>query len=322
MMLIRSSLTLTILVLSQQWCKVASFYKNSWWGRRSPSLQGEIGVCSAVGRDPMRPKKVNQDAYFISDNLYGILDGHGRQGQIVTAYLANELPICIQQPELSAAVELELVQEQIQRLGNYSLAYVDTLPLEHQTLIEAFHTVHWNAMQDPNVPAGRNGGTCIVASLLQDYNLHVAHVGDSRAILVRMGTVQPLTVETTVKLPAERERILNGEGSLVGSNVFYGPVGIAMTRALGDAVMLRAGVVPTPIVETFRLQDDDILVMATDGVWDVLSNQDVATIVQEQTTVQEACDEILSQATKKWIGEFAFSNEAKVDDITCLIVRI
>ena len=36
-------------------------------------------------------------------------------------------------------------------------------------------------------------------------------------------------------------------------NVFWGPVGIAMTRALGDAILLRAGVLPWPIVERYEL---------------------------------------------------------------------
>ena len=36
-------------------------------------------------------------------------------------------------------------------------------------------------------------------------------------------------------------------------NDFWGPVGIAMTRALGDAILLRAGVLPWPIVDRYEL---------------------------------------------------------------------
>ena len=68
-------------------------------------------------------------------------------------------------------------------------------------------------------------------------------------------------------------------GRLDTLRVTYGPVGIAMTRALGDSVMIRAGVIPTPIVETYRIFNKTSLVLATDGIWDVLSNRDVTNII-------------------------------------------
>ena len=130
-------------------------------------------------------------------------------------------------------------------------------PEASHPLVRAFHQAHRQAMEEPTVRAGRCGTTCVVVAVVTNDNTsfqpraEVAYVGDSRAILIRPPSSQPsnrhpnlipghsvvvrrLTQETTVEIPAERERIEQGEGTIVGKNVFYGPQGIAMTRALGD----------------------------------------------------------------------------------------
>jgi serine/threonine protein phosphatase PrpC len=165
-------------------------------------------------------------------------------------------------------------------------------------LKKAFLAVHLDARRDPTIPTGRSGTTAIVA-LLDNHNacttdLYVAGVGDSSALLVdRMGAVQNLLPQTTVSnLLSERRRIERCKGRIVETNVFYGPVGIAMTRALGDTVLLPAGVVPVPLVQvtplnytstmtTGRVQEERYCIcLGTDGVFDVLSHARVAAKIQ------------------------------------------
>ena len=67
-------------------------------------------------------------------------------------------------------------------------------------------------------------------------------------------------------------------------NDFWGPVGIAMTRALGDAIILRAGVLPWPIVDRYELPTMETGIQyyvcaGTDGVFDVLTNARVADVL-------------------------------------------
>ena len=59
-----------------------------------------------------------------------------------------------------------------------------------------------------------------------------------------------LTNATTVHLPMERNRIESCNDSRIDTNgnVFYGPIGIAMTRSFGNSVMLRAGIIPISII--------------------------------------------------------------------------
>jgi serine/threonine protein phosphatase PrpC len=329
----------------------------------------EIGFRSEAGSDPGRPQKVNQDSFFMAtlksedesshmiDGRYtcvGVLDGHGLKGHVLSKYMAQQLPLHLHR-HLKDLVEEKLIlqadgdlgassglvaewedfEEKLRELSGLSseeLAYHEVQPLHHQAMIRAFHSVHWAAMQNADIPAGRSGATCVM--VLLDHaqrELHVAHVGDSRVIQVGAldedasrsdrYDVLSLSQETTVKVDSERERIETMEGSIRGNNVFYGPVGIAMTRSLGNAAMLRAGVVPTPLVDTFPLQSNVIFVLGTDGVWDVLSNNAVAELVVENSNVQAACDAIARVARQKWVGDLPIVDEEKVDDITCMVLK-
>jgi serine/threonine protein phosphatase PrpC len=183
------------------------------------------------------------------------------------------------------------------------------------------------ALQNPNVPAGRSGTTCIVCLLQQPkFTLHVAYVGDSRAILWNdKDDIATIAEETTTKTPSELDRIQQCQGRVDASgNVFHGPVGIAMTRALGDAVMLRAGVIPTPIVKTHNVNTNTRIVVATDGVFDVLTNNQVRQVVDEAISKGGDCEaaaNVLAETAKqKWLGGLPI--ESKVDDITCIVVSL
>jgi len=155
-----------------------------------------------------------------------------------------------------------------------------------------------------------------------------------------------LTKETTVKIPEENERIEMGEGRVDSmGNVFYGPVGISMTRALGDAVMLRAGVIPSPIVDCFQIifeKDSEkknnrkcgmVVVLGSDGIFDVMKNEEVIDYaVKSMTTgndmndsldiskINAAAESIAKEAKQRWQGGLPL--EVKSDDITCAVIVI
>ena len=68
--------------------------------------------------------------------------------------------------------------------------------------------------------------------------------------------------------------------------VSFGPLSVMYCRSIGDADMKGGGVIAEPEVTHVDLQPEDaFLVLATDGLWDVLSNQAVVNLVHD--TVKE-----------------------------------
>eukprot|EP00579_Thalassiosira_antarctica_P017295 CAMPEP_0201937928 /NCGR_PEP_ID=MMETSP0903-20130614/40436_1 /ASSEMBLY_ACC=CAM_ASM_000552 /TAXON_ID=420261 /ORGANISM="Thalassiosira antarctica, Strain CCMP982" /LENGTH=337 /DNA_ID=CAMNT_0048479055 /DNA_START=15 /DNA_END=1028 /DNA_ORIENTATION=+ len=306
-------------------------------------MEFDIGVCNIPGVDWQRPGKVNQDWCFIDEQLLmndgradysvvGVLDGHGKFGHEISSFAAKNMANEIFHQLTSCSPELpvpgpiiEFERQAILNSAGFDCSeYKSTCSRTQQALINAFHAVHFNAIWDEKVKAGRNGATCIVCHidhLTKECN--VAYVGDSRAICIGSdNSISVIANELTVDLPSERQRIESSEGRIVGrNNVFYGPIGIAMTRALGDAVMVRAGVIPTPMVGSFQLNKGDTLVLATDGIWDVLTNEQVMDIALNHASAQDAADDIAKAARERWIGDLPIMDEDKADDITIMVLK-
>jgi serine/threonine protein phosphatase PrpC len=325
----------------------------------------EIGLASVPGSDPERPQKVNQDAHFAfavdcgggggggSSRIHvvGVMDGHGLKGHLVTRYLRRQLPRRVRELFLRRGggekndedddqgdeEAKEALRRQVDDL--ISLGRADPSEFAEGTrddatssvLRDAFLLSHLDALGDPSVPAGRSGTTCVVCAVDADLRTaHVAWVGDSRAVLGADdggAAVARQTRETTVNaIPAERERVERSEGRIdAGGNVFYGPVGIAMTRSLGDAVMLRAGVLPVPVVARWDLPDGPLALCAgTDGVFDVLSSERVLGIIEstvdETGSVQAAAEQVCRRAREAWLADLPI--DPMVDDITCAVLRV
>jgi serine/threonine protein phosphatase PrpC len=302
----------------------------------------DVATYSRAGADPNRPQKVNQDAAIhtrLVDDSYlclGVMDGHGLKGHLVSDYMSTQLPRRLEE-QLRTPCPQTKWEARMKELANFDIRE-DSIAADandnsnqhrviHNALRHAFHQTHTDALEQAGVPAGRSGTTGIVALLdEQQQALHVAHVGDSRALRISTadGSLEVLTTETTVaKCPDERARIMAGEGRIdEGGNVWYGPVAIAMTRALGDGVMLRAGVVPTPRVASFHCLPLSVLVVATDGLWDVLSNDQVRDIVLEcSDSVEDMVEQLARRARQAWIGDLPLKEE-EVDDITCVVARL
>lgn len=116
------------------------------------------------------------------------------------------------------------------------------------------------------------GSTAVVAVVTTD-KIVVPNCGDSRAVLCRNGVAIPLSSDHKPDRPDELDRILAAGGRVIywdGARV----LGVlAMSRAIGDNY-LKAYVISEPEVTVMeRNTDDECLILATDGLWDVVSNE-------------------------------------------------
>ena len=148
-----------------------------------------------------------------------------------------------------------------------------------------------------------HSGSTATAVMISPRHVYFINCGDSRAFLCREGRVDFYTEDHKPNNPRERERIQNAGGSVTLSRVNGS---LAVSRALGDFGFKEVDwrsqteqlVSPAPeVYELERSEDDEFLVVACDGVWDAMSNEDLCAFVRSRMQVcddlREVCTQVL-----------------------------
>lgn len=183
--------------------------------------------------------------------------------------------------------------------------------------------------------SGSTSVTCVVRWVGGKKRLYTANVGDSRAVLIRRdGKAERLTIDHKASLPEEAKRITDA-GGFIGRNKRVNGV-LAISRALGDHMLKENDVVSAvPYTKDTQLTDEDThLILACDGVWDVLSDQEAANlvlrIIKSHTEQREKelggkvtrgpeLNEILHKAAQGLAQEAL--DRRSLDNITAMIVQ-
>jgi len=167
----------------------------------------------------------------------------------------------------------------------------------------------------------REGDKSSKPSTKSSAHLYVANTGDSRCILIKNGQAVPLSEDHKPNREDERARIEASGGHVVYLGTWRVEGILAVGRAIGDQY-LKKYVIPDPEIRHHELTNEDVaLVLATDGVWDVLSNQEVADICTAKLnrsggTMKQKLDILARCITKK-----AYDS-GSVDNITTLVVDL
>ena len=287
-------------------------------GHPFESAEHGIGFACKKGLKPISP---NQDSFLVlrvegQVSIYGVFDGHGRQGHDVSNFVKDYLPkLIVQDACFKTDVHSAILS---------GFAKTQEL-LEHETTLK-------------NIDASASGTTCTIVVHCGS-KLFVASVGDSRCVLA---FPCPLTGELTCRdvsrdhkpeIPEERERIHRLGGVVikpphdVNHRVYvkgFRFPGLAMSRALGDLIGYhRAGISPIPEISQTDLFGDETLLLCSDGVWEFLSSAEAVALIQDCTlgvqSYMEAAENLCRVSWDKWIAE---ENGAVVDDITAIIVKL
>jgi len=178
--------------------------------------------------------------------------------------------------------------------------------------------------------SGTTSVTCVVRRTERGIVLFTANVGDSRAVLSRAGTALRLTLDHKTTLPDEAKRITDA-GGFIGKNNRVNGV-LAITRALGDH-MLKENDIVSAVPHTTEIlleQNDNLLILACDGVWDVISDQEAVDLVRNRIKAEVAahgepqgggpCNAMLSIAAKALVKEALDRNS--LDNVTVIIISI
>ena len=205
-------------------------------------------------------------------HLFAVFDGH--RGAEAAQFAADALPRA-----LAAAASAPGCQAQ-------------------ESLAQAFVAVDaaFKAVDDTRAAASVAGGAArrypgatAIAALVWGRHLYVANAGDCRAMLVRGTQAVALTRDHTAEDAGERARVEAAGGSLqrdASGKWRVGAAGLAVTRGLGDFDARDCGLTPEPEITRVTLEpEDEYIVLACDGLWDVLTVDDVAQLVA--STVKE-----------------------------------
>ncbi|KAL7239975.1 hypothetical protein ACSBR2_005774 [Camellia fascicularis] len=168
-------------------------------------------------------------------------------------------------------------------------------------------------------------GSTAVVVVLSGCQIITSNCGDSRAVLCRGAETIPLTVDQKPDREDELMRI-EGEGGKVinwnGARVFGV---LSMSRAIGDRY-LRPWIIPVPEI-TFmtRSDEDECLILASDGLWDVMSNDEVGEVARRLLRRRRRSmtdDEVpVAQAIADSLKEIAFGRNSS-DNISIIVVDL
>ncbi|VAH26097.1 unnamed protein product [Triticum turgidum subsp. durum] len=171
---------------------------------------------------------------------------------------------------------------------------------------------------------GEVSGTTATLVVVDGFTVTVASVGDSRCILdTQGGELQLLTVDHRLEENVEeRERVTASGGEVGRLNLFGGqevvgplrcwPGGLCLSRSIGD-MDVGEYIVPVPHVKQVKLSSvGGRLIMASDGIWDALSNEAAA----------KSCRGLPAELAAKLVVKQALKKCGLKDDTTCVVVDI
>lgn len=141
--------------------------------------------------------------------------------------------------------------------------------------------------------------------------IYCANVGDSKCyLLTNNGTVSKLTTEHTCADQKEVERIKKLGGYVFNDRVFGS---LVVTRSIGDKEMKKYGVIAEPTITKRELNDEDTyVVLGSDGVWDVIGEDNLKVFAKEDMKAETFCKRLVNTALK----------EGTRDNISCIVIKL
>jgi protein phosphatase len=230
-------------------------------------MRFDVGVVTDIGQVRER----NEDSFLVDPPLYAVADGMGgHRGGAVASELA-----------------LETV-EALARAGKGRLA---------EQVREANRAVFERSMHDRAVSGM---GTTLTAAVVDEEGAHLAHVGDSRAYLLRAGALRQLTEDHTLV----NRMVKAGEISPQEAEVH--PHRNVVTRALGTEPDVQVDEDDVPLLE------GDRLLLCSDGLTNMVTEEQIQAILESTPAPQDAATRLVRAANRA----------GGIDNITVIVLDV
>ena len=297
-----------------------------------------------------KPKENNQDMSIILNNvcsfenynIYGIMDGHGSNGHLVSNFVKEKIEEYFNDKKIYKSKKI------MKAVSSYQINITDKI---YEKLINNDYEIIKNFYKNVNdelyntkFDVHFSGTTCVLVFKI-GLKIICSNVGDSRAILVKRKIdlnnsnnyeFIELSHDHKPNNKEEKERIekLGGEVSqeyFIGKGE-EGPTGpfrvwykgydypgIAISRSLGDKIAELIGVISEPDILELDIDDNcKYIIMGSDGVFDYLSNDEIMNIAKPflmKNNPDKACINIVERASQLFKEK-----EERIDDITINII--
>ncbi|KZV31683.1 hypothetical protein F511_00487 [Dorcoceras hygrometricum] len=215
--------------------------------------------------------------------LFGVFDGHGgsRAAEYVKTNLFNNL---IGHPKFISDIK--------------------------SAIADAYRHTDSEFLKSENNQNRDAGSTASTAILVGD-RLLVANVGDSRAVICRAGNAIAVSRDHKPDRTDERQRIEDAGGFVMWAGTWRVGGVLAVSRAFGDR-LLKQYVVADPEIQEEKVDDTlEFLILASDGLWDVVTNEEAVSMTKPIQDPEEAAKRLMQEAYQR----------GSADNITIVIVR-
>jgi protein phosphatase len=254
-----------------------------------------IAVQSFGRTDAGRVRKSNEDQFLIAElartmwihqsslsqpqiqygghraHIFLVADGMGghNAGEVASA--------------LSVSTVVGFILNVLRRFSNLRRAEEAAVLEEFQNAIQKAHARVID--EGSHHPEFSGMGTTFTMAFTSNWNVFVVHAGDSRCYLFRHGTLRQLTTDHTLVEALIRRGALRPEDAArhLYRHVVVNVVGGTSPEIQGE-------------VQRADLQPDDVLLLCTDGVTDMLGNDRITAILQAEPDAQGACDRLIEES--------------------------
>lgn len=215
-------------------------------------------------------------------HLFGVFDGHG--GAHVAALCRERMHVLIEE-ELARVDSTRVSSESGGGGAEWEEMWRGVMKRSYERMDEvAMGTCacgsEWFKCGCHPMQMALGGSTAVVAVLSPEHII-VANCGDSRAVLSRGGRAIPLSVDHKPDRSDELARIEAAGGRVIFLNGARVEGILAMSRAIGDKYLKPVVIAEPEITFTKREPEDECLILASDGLWDVLSSDLACQVARE-----------------------------------------
>jgi len=238
-----------------------------------------------------RQRQHNEDAFLVESTagLFLVADGMGGHaaGEIASRIAVDSISEFILHTKEDDGTWPHAYDEQYTRTTNRLMA---ALRMANQRVLEAMK-------KDARL---RGMGTTVVACMADDEKMSVAHVGDSRAYLIRDGQLSRITNDHSWVFEQVQA------GMLTEAEAEKHPLRNVITRALGGALQV------TPDASEIASQPGDVYLLCSDGLTGMVPENEILRLVTANNgDLKAACQQLIDAANER----------GGLDNVTAVLVR-